>query len=689
VRRSASLVVLVLTTLVAGAAAEERLGEVVVTAPAVREEPRVRDPTAAATVIDTTAAPAEVETLAEALGESVGVQVRRFGGLGDFATVSVRGSSPGQVQVYLDGVPLSRADTGVVNLSDLPLDVVDHVEVYRGTTPLAFAQAGAAGVVNVVTRRPEGAPTTAASASYGSFTTRKVDLLASGRRGPWDYLAFGNYLGSAGDFEFTNDLSTPFNPADDQRVRRQNNAFDQGDVVTRVGYRPEGPLTAAFTADTFAKEQGVPGVVGQQALHTSLGTLRQLGSLDATVKPVAAGMPLDIGLGTYVLYQRRVFDDPQGEISQFPEDLVQNDTATGGQALVRTAIGVHQVPGLLLAVGHERFAETDRLHPTPAIPDRTRLRGTIAAEDEILLLADRLSLVPAVRFEILRDEFAGDPRQPGVLQAQGVQVSDFTSPHLGLGFAATPNVTLLGNLGRYPRPPTLQELFGSAGVVVGNPTLQPEVAFNRDVAVRLTAPPRGPLSATALEVGYFNDRIDDLIVLTLAGRVYRPANVGRASVQGEEVSARGRLWERLSLTANYTHQDATNESDAIPFLQGARLPGRPADEAYGRVELTWSPAHPLPLGAAAARLWPGSVYFDANVIANNFLDVANEVQVPARTLFGTGVAVTLPVGGIRLALEVKNLTNDETRDVLGFPLPGRSVFGTVSVGFGGREAEPQ
>src|SRR5262249_427155 len=92
--------------------------------------------------------------------ESVGVQVRRFGGLGDFSTVSIRGSAAGQVQIYLDGVPLSRAENEVVNLNDLPLDAIDHVEVYRGTTPLGFAQSGPGGVVNARARRPGDTPLT-------------------------------------------------------------------------------------------------------------------------------------------------------------------------------------------------------------------------------------------------------------------------------------------------------------------------------------------------------------------------------------------------------------------------------------------------------------------------------------------------------------------------------------------------
>src|SRR5207253_8875385 len=84
-------------TATSAGAAEQRLGEAVVTAPSVSEPRAAGDPTAFATVIETAAAPTEVKTLTEALADAVGVQVRRFGGLGDFSTVSIRGSSAGVV----------------------------------------------------------------------------------------------------------------------------------------------------------------------------------------------------------------------------------------------------------------------------------------------------------------------------------------------------------------------------------------------------------------------------------------------------------------------------------------------------------------------------------------------------------------------------------------------------------------
>jgi iron complex outermembrane receptor protein len=663
----------------ARAAEERQLGEVVVTAPPVEEGAR-RSPTAFATVVDTSAAPTEMETLAEALAETVGVQVRRFGGLGDFSTVSIRGFSAGQVQVYLDGVPLSRADNEVVNLSDLPLDAVERVEVYRGTTPLAFAQSGPGGVVNVITRRPGERPLTAASVSYGSFETRKADAVSSNRIGPWEYLAFGHYLGSRGDFTYTNDLGTA-TPADDREETRVNNDFNLGNLTARLGYRPAGPLAASLTADSFFREEGVPGVGVAQARDARLRTFRQLAHLDVDLLPASA--PLEVSGGAYGLYERQNFRDRDGEIF-VASDTDDRTAAGGGQLLLRGALGAHHLPGLFLATGYEHFAADDKLDPRGTPPARTRLRGTIGAEDEIVALGDRLSIVPGLRWEIFRDDFPGEPGLPVPLQTGGTTVRDFFSPRLGVRAVPLRGLTLLGNLGRYARVPNLAELFGNRGVVLGNPRLRPEVAWNWDLGGRLDVPAWGPLDRMRLEYAYFDNSIDDLIILRQVSlTLVRPDNVAAASLTGHELSARARLARRLGLLANYTRQETRDESE-VPFFRGKELPGRPRDEAFFRAELTWSRAHPVP---GMPRMWPGRVFYEVNVIAENFLDRANERRVSSRVLHGTGLELRLPWQRLRVALEVKNAGDDQQEDVLGFPLPGRAVFGTVSYGFGRADEE--
>lgn len=686
--RTLTLILAALLATAHAVRAEERpsqeLGEVVVTAPEARDPlPPPADPTAFATVIDARSAPTQVETLADALSDAVGVQVRRFGGLGDFATVSVRGFSPRQVQVYLDGVPLSRADNETVDLSDLPLDVVERVEVYRGATPLRFAQAGPGGVVNVVTRRPGVEPVTAASASYGSFETRKVDVTRSATEGDWSYLLFGHYLGTLGDFTYRDDLGTTDNAADDRTLTRINNDFDLGSLTARVGWKPSERFALTYTGDTFGRDRGFPGRGFPQDANARRQTVRHLSRVDGTMAATAS-LPVAVEGSAYFLYQSQAYEDPLGPVVQLAADVHEQSLVGGGQLLFTGAIGRHQVPGLLLALSHETFGQTDDIGSRGAEPgrqpDRTRLRGTVAAENEIVLLDDRVSIVPGLRWEGFRDVAPTDPRLAPVLDESGTIYRSVWSPRMGVRVEPVSGFAFLGNAGHYERVPSLQELFGAAGTIVGNPDLVPEKSLNWDVGFRWRPPDWGVLTNASLEYAFFDNVIEDVIVVVPTSvSVFTSKNVAKATVTGHEIATSARLWDLLGVTMNYTYQDAVDDSD-VAFRTGLKLPGRPAHEAYVRLEASWRRDRPLPVGAWAARFWPGRAWVDANIIADNFLDTANTELVPRRDLFGVGVEVR-PLEKLRVGFEVRNLTDDQTRDAADFPLPGRSFYGTVSWGF--------
>src|SRR5262249_38274244 len=260
-------------------------------------------------------------------------------------------------------------------------------------------------------------------------------------------------------------------------------------------------------------------------------------------------------------------------------------------------------------------------------------------------------------------------------RAPNGRTQDFFVPRLGVRGDVGWGITLLGNAGRSVRVPNLTELFGNSGVVRGRATLRPEVATSWDAGFRAQSPwTSSVVTAAALEYAYFSSDVTDVIVLVPSSvSTFRPENIGAATIRGHEVSARATLWDRLLVTSNYTHQDTRDEGDEA-FARGNQLPGRPADEVYARLELLWSRQRPLP--AAAGRLWPGRVFFDADLIADNVLNRSkvNPERVGSRAYFGMGVQVTEPWSGVQLGFEVKNVGDDQTEDALGFPLPGRSMF---------------
>ncbi len=152
----------------------------------------VTDATAFATLIPIETQAEEFKTVAQVLAETAGLQVRSFGGLGDFATVSVRGASSGQVRIYFDEVPVTRARSDTVNLADLPLEPLQRIEIYRGTTPLSVGASALGGVINLVTKDPTDTPTFSFLSGGGSFGTRQASLTASGRVGDWGLLGSFN-----------------------------------------------------------------------------------------------------------------------------------------------------------------------------------------------------------------------------------------------------------------------------------------------------------------------------------------------------------------------------------------------------------------------------------------------------------------------------------------------------------------
>jgi outer membrane cobalamin receptor len=126
-----------------------------------------QDDAASSSVITASRTPRSAEDLPQLLSELPGVSVTRLGGLGSMATLSLRGSSANQVEVYFDGVPLSAASGGGVDIGLIPVVDLDSVEVYRGMSPIGFGSSAIGGIVSL---------SSAAATDRACAPTRAADL---------------------------------------------------------------------------------------------------------------------------------------------------------------------------------------------------------------------------------------------------------------------------------------------------------------------------------------------------------------------------------------------------------------------------------------------------------------------------------------------------------------------------------
>ncbi len=134
-------------------------------------------------------------TLADALQFASEVSVRSTGsGMGGSQQASIRGSTPQQVLVMIDGVPLNAVSDFGVNLSTVALADVDRVEVLRGPYSAIYGSA-LGGVIHVITRSDRRA---SAAARAGSFGTVVSEIRAAGP--PRSATSAGlQYFSTAGD----------------------------------------------------------------------------------------------------------------------------------------------------------------------------------------------------------------------------------------------------------------------------------------------------------------------------------------------------------------------------------------------------------------------------------------------------------------------------------------------------------
>lgn len=566
-------------------------------------------------------------SLSDLLNLLPGFRVTHYGVSGGFSTLSIRGSSPAQVLVLWNGVPLNLASTGVVNLSDLPMAGVERVQVFRGFAPADTGGSAMGGVVNLVSKGFD--QKFSYHASYGSFATNKESVFVPLKR-MWIAAATE---GSSGRFHFNSDHGTPYNPADDFVDTRRNNGTRAAEVILRGSARLKSS-DLIYESDAYGRDQGLPGIYSNQATLARWHTGRWLSS-------VTLRRPTPTRLMSSTLYfhhQREKFLDPKGEAGLLPQDNLYTTDALGANLLYTSAPGRRQSWTTSVNLRDESF-DSDRRIQGITDPTRRRTLAAVNIEDAIQRAGGQWSL--GVTAEAVRNRFDTTTRDA------------WFSWHAGYLRALSPRVSFKANVGVQNRKPSFSELFGDRGFVVGNPALRPERSLNFDAGL-VKWSKRALLQATV-----FASWPQDLILFVQNSQyTVKPFNIERARIFGLEFGGSYTV-ARLRGSVEYTFQRA--EDTSATFYRGNPLPGRPRQQLNLRLE-------------RPSRY--GSPFYEFDFTGHNYLDRANRVLNKGVRSHNLGLSGSR--GSARWTLEVRNLFNALSSDVLAFPLPGRSFSLTYS-----------
>lgn len=637
--------VVIALALIAGAArAEEPPTEVVVQGDRLSRSSK-REPTAASTQISRAELEVPGAELPDVLTRVPGTQIQRTGSSSDFSTASLRGATSAQTPVYLAGIRLNDDLIGAADLSQVPLWMLDRVEVFRGTAPEGVDRMGIGGAVLLEPRFPRRS-TLGAGVGVGSFGARSLFVGGAAVGSGSGALVGLRHERADNDYEYVDDAGTTANDADDRVVRRPN-ADASGWDVWAVGRTRLGRDARVITVlNGFRREQGATGLGVIPARNARARVERTLAGVRSTV-PCARQCRLD--LVTHALVGSHQLSDPKGELGTGTALLVSRG-ARGGQT---AHVTWDATDALRLRLGGGEDLELLRADPGQRVRRETsRLDGSARIE-----LGSQLSLALVGAAERHATSGSGGERE---LWAPAARVG----AELRLG----EQVSLLANAGRYTRVPTLGELYGMSAVVRGNPDLAEETGSSLDVGARATMPGRDfSLWADAFA---FARVADDLVAFRRAtfGTV-RPYNVGRARFLGLELATAAQALDHARLDLALTLLDPRDisddrqlESDLLPFQ--SRLVGSARLELYAdrlagvdRVALATTVLH---RGSRVA-------------------DPAGLVVIDAQWTLGADLAVFVLERRLALRGAVENALDARQVDTVGMPLPGRSVHASAEL----------
>ena len=637
-----------------------------VTAPETPSTVPREDRAAAASVVLPADSPRAYDDLGSLLLQVPGVTVTRTGSSQAFSSVTLRGSNPDQVSIYVDGVPLDIAEGGGVDISTLPLGDVERVEVYRGTTPLAFGESALGGVVSITTRAP-GIPRATARAGVGSFGTAFGDVSAGGRLGPVRVYLGAHLYSSQGDYPLQYNLAVT-NPDTGVDTVRENNDTREGNGVFRATLPLRGRRTLALALVGFARAEGLPGPTGSLALHARFHTDRSLGILRYESRDdLGAGSRLSAAAFASIARNRLL--DPDAEVQKQPELVFHETSFSAGTTVygTRPLMEWGRVAGLLEARRETYTPENETDAAAAGLPAR-RLIGVAGAELTLFAHPLNLEVTPSVRVEGMRDTVTGvDPNDQPIPPGPAI-VRWLPTYRLGLVRPLSAAVTLKANVGQYHHAPSFLQLYGDGTRrLLGNPGLVPESGTNADVAAWIDH--RGAGVAVASRTTLFGALADDLIYwLASAGGPSRAENLSRARIYGVEQELQLGLRRHARLVAQGTYLVAEDQSDT-PAYHGKQIPHHPRLSAYLRPEVV---RMGLPYGLELGG------YVDGAILAGDYDDRAHVTAIPPQALVGAGLNLSRPVSRLRFTVSSYNLTGAQAWNFSYWPLPGRTIFASVA-----------
>jgi outer membrane receptor protein involved in Fe transport len=642
------------------------------------------------TVIDVKKYAGRATDLNELLDRTAGVKIRQSGGVGSTARISIRGIEGRRIAVFIDSHPVTAPD-GSFGINDLPLQLIERIEIYKGVVPARLGGDGLGSAVNVVLRdrQQSYADMGYSISSYNTHRAFTFNKYVDRERG----ISIG--AGAIANYA-DNDFSMP--RTNGPPVRRDHDNFRNflagAALELTKAWFTKAKLETGFVISR--KElQGIPAAGSAQFNIREARFVNRLHFVGLELEKVDALPGLAFSYDLLAPYFLGNFRDTAAYVYDFdgnrmPSPYGRGEDGRGPNDSRNRRLDLHQRLNVNYALGPTQAINLNsdlvRTFDRPSDPAANAaagvnvtpfpgnlFRSVTGLSHEGHFFGDRLIGIAGIKHFYLWSEgtvtslydiVSGTPdRVSQQQQAIGWNVA--------ARYKLTSVLLAKASYERAARLPVAEELVGDGFRIQGSTSLEAERSDNVTAGFYFDQFRDG--KRIQIDVTGFASRVHNLITL---GGTFTPnyANVGHASIRGVEVEVKADVTRSFYVYTNGTFQDLRNETELIPgtrqpnYLKGLVIPNVPRLFASWGAEL-----HGRPMFGERART---RLFYDASFVDRYYYEYQvseNQSRILPRYLVQTvGLQQTFAEERYSLNVEAVNLGDVHRYDEFNVPLPGRT-----------------
>ena len=647
----------------------------------------LRESPEAVSVIDAKELQGRSISLETVLNKTIGLKVGQTGGLGSSSRIIVHGLEGNRIQILWDGIPMSNSD-GAFSLDEIPIDIIERIEVYKSIIPARFGCDGLGGAINIVTKEFS-TDYLDASYEFGSYQTHKGSVFS--RK---NFPKSGILIGMGGYYTTAkNDYSFRVPERENLLVKRDHDRFQSYMLKGKIAFTKlwfDEISTEFGYYNRFNEIQGILKNIqhaenqsGMFMLENKLiksGILNDRLNLESHLSlSHMTNNFVDIAQVNYD-FEGNIYPSPNGmgETGEVPHNSNDKSLEINERINFDYKLSANQSLNLNTLINYAQRQPNDDIASQHAgfviggFPSKKT--SVISGLTWDTKLFDRkLTNMFSAKYFHLHSEIE-DLTSYEMIEAP--KKKNNTTSQIGwieaMKYEAFRGFHLKASYQRAIRLPNSQELFGDGIITFPAAGLKPEKSHNFNLGFLIDKNDMLGLSRLQFEVNGFYMQVSDMIKLMKQHMAAGYVNAEKVHIKGIETELKLDITPTVYVYGNLTYQDLRDVLNYLPGTQapnptkGLRLPNIPYLFAnfgaeYHRDQLF--------------KNWHIKAFWDGKFTEEFFyfweLTELQKRRIPRSFVNDIGLLLTYK-NKYSVALECHNMMNKEVWDQFRQPLAGRT-----------------